>query len=73
VQTTWEQPGAVESRSKIIPSRRPGYPDDIAQTVLFLASERAAYVNGAEVLVDGGFKHNLMTFVPRVGYENARS
>ena len=33
---------------------RLGNPKDIANAVLFLASERSAYITGAEILVDGG-------------------
>ena len=40
--------------SKDIPLSRPGKPDEIAKAVLFLASEDASYVNGAELFVDGG-------------------
>ena len=40
--------------SKDIPLGRPGTPDEIAKAVLFLASEEASYVNGAELFVDGG-------------------
>lgn len=34
--------------------RRSGQPDDIASTVLFLASDDAGYVTGALLPVDGG-------------------
>lgn len=40
--------------SKDIPLGRPGTPDEIAKAVVFLASEDASYVNGAELFVDGG-------------------
>lgn len=69
VRPIWERPGIREQRSQIIPSRRAGEPEDIAQTVLFLASERASYINGAELLVDGAFSKSLMTNVPRPGFE----
>jgi len=36
------------------PIQRIGRPDEIAQTSLFLASERASYLCGAEITVDGG-------------------
>lgn len=68
----YEQPGATERRAATIPSARIGHPDDIANAVLFLASPRSAYINGDEIVVDGGFTRNLMSFIPRAGYEAAR-
>jgi len=41
---------------KSIPLDRPGYPEDIAPAVLFLASEQAGYVTGEMVYVDGGWQ-----------------
>lgn len=37
-----------------IPSGRVGQPEDIGNAVVFLASDEAAFVNGAELTVDGG-------------------
>jgi L-rhamnose 1-dehydrogenase len=42
-----------------IPLGRLGQPDDIAGSVVFLASDLARYVTGAEILVDGGMFVNL--------------
>jgi 3-oxoacyl-[acyl-carrier protein] reductase len=36
------------------PAGRPGTPDEVAACALFLASEEAAYVTGAMLVVDGG-------------------
>jgi L-rhamnose 1-dehydrogenase len=44
---------------KRIPLGRLGQPDDVAQCVTFLASDRARYVTGASLLVDGGLFVNL--------------
>ena len=37
-----------------IPLGRLGQPEDIAQTLVWLASAEAAYVHGAVISVDGG-------------------
>src|SRR3954470_3370485 len=39
---------------KIIPMRRLGQPDDIAQLAVFLASPAASYITGQVIVVDGG-------------------
>ena len=69
VKAIWEEPGMIERRSQLIPSRRPGYPEDIAQAVVYLASPRSTYVNGTVLVVDGAFTDNIMGFVPRPGFE----
>jgi NAD(P)-dependent dehydrogenase (short-subunit alcohol dehydrogenase family) len=47
-------PDALRSQLvKTIPSGRLGTIDDIADAVCFLVSERASYVNGAALVVDG--------------------
>ena len=47
----------LHKRTSRIPARRLGLPDDIAGAVAFLASDGAGYVNGQELVVDGGFLH----------------
>ena len=38
-----------------VPLGRVGEVDDVAHTVVFLASDESAYITGAELVVDGGF------------------
>jgi 3-oxoacyl-[acyl-carrier protein] reductase len=45
---------------KQIPAGRIGTPEEFAAVVAFLASERASYVNGASIAVDGGIVRSLL-------------
>jgi 2-deoxy-D-gluconate 3-dehydrogenase len=38
-----------------VPMRRWAEPDEVARVVVYLASDLAAYVNGAQIVVDGGY------------------
>jgi NAD(P)-dependent dehydrogenase (short-subunit alcohol dehydrogenase family) len=49
-----DDPGPRAEALKTIPVGRFGQPQDVANAVVFLASQEAVYMNGAEVLVDGG-------------------
>jgi NAD(P)-dependent dehydrogenase (short-subunit alcohol dehydrogenase family) len=43
-----------ETFSTLQPSTRPGMTDDIANAAAFLASDRAQFINGHDMVVDGG-------------------
>ena len=49
----------VKQDTESIPAGRIGQPEEVASLVVFLASERAAYVTGVSVPVDGGLCRGL--------------
>lgn len=67
-ESFYQAPGVAERRAAMLPLRRVGGPQDIADAVVYLASARAGYVTGAEILVDGGFDQAVMELTPRPGF-----
>ena len=61
----YEDKKVREIRSRAVPVKRLGTGSDIAEAVMFLDSEQASYVNGHELVVDGGVVHSLLNQLPR--------
>ena len=65
-------------RQARVPLGRLGTADDVAETVLFLGSDKAAYLTGQTIAVDGGITVSALDKMPRpagidsVGLEGAR-
>jgi len=53
-EATLEDPAKVQTLQRIIPLGRMGQPAEVANAVVFLASDDASYVTGSTYYVDGG-------------------
>ncbi|MFN3146151.1 MAG: SDR family NAD(P)-dependent oxidoreductase [Paracoccaceae bacterium] len=62
----YRDPEVRALRGGAVPSRRLGLAEDVAHAVAFLASDKASYVNGHHMVVDGGVSVSLLTQLPRV-------
>ena len=53
IDTDIQPPGRVERVSPMLPMGRAGEADEVAEAILFLLSDAASYVNGANLRVSG--------------------
>ena len=61
----YADPKVRAARSKGVPLNRLGTPEDIANAVLFLDSPEGGYINGHDLVVDGGVTHAVLKNLPR--------
>jgi NAD(P)-dependent dehydrogenase (short-subunit alcohol dehydrogenase family) len=54
-ERTLDDPDYVNTWSRITPMGRPAYPEDVANAVLFLVSEKARHITGQTLIIDGGW------------------
>ena len=55
MRTTALSAGRRDEMMANVPMRREGRTEEVGNAVLFLASDEASYITGAELVVDGGF------------------
>jgi glucose 1-dehydrogenase len=53
-----------QQREALVPLRRIGRPDDIGDAVLYLIGAQASYVNGLNLVVDGGVSDHMLSMIP---------
>src|SRR5262249_49193946 len=49
----------LERQARELPIRRLGFAQEVADAIVFLASERASYINGVTLAVDGGLIRSI--------------
>lgn len=54
-----EHPEQMQYMESITPVGRNGEPEDISELVHFLASDKASFITGTDILIDGGLTLNL--------------
>jgi NAD(P)-dependent dehydrogenase (short-subunit alcohol dehydrogenase family) len=64
-EQVYADPKVRALRGGAVPSRRLGTADDIAEAAWFLASDAAGYINGHQLVVDGGVAHSVLAQLPR--------
>lgn len=62
----YANPKVRELRGGAVPLRRLGTVDDVAESVMWLGSDAAAYVTGHQLVIDGGLVHSALLHLPRV-------
>jgi NAD(P)-dependent dehydrogenase (short-subunit alcohol dehydrogenase family) len=63
--------GVGEMLKQRMPMGRMGYPEDLANAVLYLASDMASYVTGQNIVVDGAQADNSTVSIPAAPSANA--
>jgi NAD(P)-dependent dehydrogenase (short-subunit alcohol dehydrogenase family) len=61
----YKDPKVRALRAGAVPGRRLGLAEDIAEAVFWLASDASSYVNGHQLVVDGGVCVSLLSQLPR--------
>ena len=60
----FSDPEISAGRASVVPMKRVGLPEEIAEVCVFLLSDRSSYVNAASIRVDGGLSESKLMHIP---------
>jgi glucose 1-dehydrogenase len=63
-EPVYQNPELAKQRSELVPIGRVATPEDIADVIVFLLGRDARYVNGHDLVVDGGVAGNYLGRLP---------
>ena len=63
-EAVYQDASLKQQRESLVPMRRIGRPEDIAEAVKYLISPQASYVNGLNMVVDGGISDHMLSMIP---------
>lgn len=67
-EPVYKNPDLVAQRSELVPIGRVAAPEDIADAIAFLLGPDARYVNGHDLVVDGGVAGNFLGRLPGISH-----
>ena len=53
-----------QKRESLVPLHRIGQPEDIGEAVKYLINQKSSYVNGQNLIVDGGISDHMLSMIP---------
>lgn len=63
-EAVYHDPDTKSRREALVPMGRIGQPHDVGEAVHYLISAGAAYVNGQNLVVDGGVADHMLSMIP---------
>ena len=63
-EAVYQDETVKQQREALVPMQRIGRPDDIGEAVKYLISPNASYVNGQNLVVDGGVADHMLSMIP---------
>jgi NAD(P)-dependent dehydrogenase (short-subunit alcohol dehydrogenase family) len=65
-RSIYDDMNITRQREAIVPLKRIGVPSDVARTVDFLIAPENRYINGENIMVDGGLTLSVLDRIPGI-------